>query len=178
MSSNYWKTRYITQAHQNPWFSIEEHGITRHNDTEATYYVVIGNPSAFVVPMSSDGQIYLIKQYRYPNNNVSWELPAGAVDSGESPLEAAKRELLEETGIKASKWEPQGCIHLTPGLIRSVCTIFKASDLVIESQELEHVDEAILECRKFQVYEIKEMIQNGEMTDGASIAVLGKVLWT
>lgn len=175
MSSDYWKTKNVTQVHKNPWFSVNEHSITLHTGKDAKYYVVNANASVFVVPVSNDGQIYLIQQFRYPNKNISWELPAGAIDKGEEPLEAAQRELLEETGLKGTKWEAHGSIYLTPGLTSSTCTIYRASDLTMGTPE--HEDEAILECRKFQQYEIKDMIRNGEMTDGPSIAVLSKVLW-
>jgi ADP-ribose pyrophosphatase len=176
MNSDYWKTKNITQVHKNPWFSVCEHGITMHNGKDAAYYVVHANASVFIVPISYDGQIYLIKQFRYPNKNTSWELPAGAIDKGEKPLEAAQRELLEETGLKGTKWEAQGSIYLTPGLTSSTCTIYRASGLTMTGTP-EYGDEAILECRKFQEYEIKDLIRNEEMTDGPSIAILSKVLW-
>ena len=172
-----WKCKKSEVVHTNNWFKVTKDKVTRHNNTECDYYVVKSRPSVFIVPFSETG-IYLIKQYRYAGDNTSWELPAGGVDSNENFLEAAKRELLEETGFKAKSWLNHGKICLAPGLTDNVCHIFSAMDLTKQPDFICQEDEAILDCQCFDESEIKNLIRNSEITDGPTLAVLARVLFT
>lgn len=166
-----WKTNESKEVYQNPFFKVKENQVIRHNDTEATYYVVQASPSVFVIPQDKDGKIYFIKQYRYPNNNISWEVPAGAVDSQEDPLKAAQRELYEESGITAKKWSLKGQMYLAPGLLKNKSLVYLASEL--SQKEIEIMpEEAILDCQKFSWKEIQKLIQTGELNDGPTLAAL------
>ena len=170
-----WKTKKSEIVHQNPWFTVTCDEIIRHNDMEAEYYVVHTKPAVFIVPQDSDGSLFLIKQFRYPNKSISWELPAGAIDTNENSLEAGKRELLEETGLRADNWEWAGIMYLAPGLTNHQCQLYKATGLTQVKRDVQH-DEAIIECKNFSIEEIKQLIRNEEMTDGPTMAVLNKVI--
>jgi ADP-ribose pyrophosphatase len=84
---------------------------------------------AVVVPVLDDGRVVLIRQHRYPLDEVIWELPAGKLDRGEDPLACAKRELEEETGYAASEWKLLNSIFTTPGFCDEVLHIYLARGL-------------------------------------------------
>lgn len=169
-----WETKKSEEVHVNNWFKVIKNEVIRHNNTECEYYVVESRPSVFVLPSTNAG-VYLIKQYRYAGHNISWEIPAGGVDPNEDLLEAAKRELLEETGLKAEFWKKVGKICLAPGLTNNVCHIFEASRLTKIPNFTYQEDEAILDCKYFDKEEVKTLIQNEEITDGPTLAVLARI---
>lgn len=92
---------------ETPWFSIEKEIIRGHPHLEGkAYYRLIQTDSALVIPITKKGKVLLIRQYRPALGYKTYELPAGGIDAGETPEEAARRELFEETGYVAPKLEP------------------------------------------------------------------------
>src|SRR5579883_1950929 len=85
--------------------------------------------SAVMLATDDKKRILLVRQYRLPADKYMWELPAGKVDPGEKPLDAAKRELVEETGYKARKWEKLASFFVSPGYVEERMTIFLATKL-------------------------------------------------
>src|SRR5258707_9175264 len=85
--------------------------------------------SAVMIAVDDKDRIMLIRQYRLPANQFLWELPAGKLDDGEKPLQAAKRELIEETGLRAKTWKKLASFYPSPGYVEEVMTIFLATDL-------------------------------------------------
>src|SRR5438552_11226952 len=83
--------------------------------------------SAVMMPVDERGRILLVRQYRLPARQYLWELPAGRMDEGETPLQAAKRELREETGLRAKKWERIAAFFPSPGFLAEKMTIFLAT---------------------------------------------------
>src|ERR687893_3174215 len=84
--------------------------------------------SAVMMPVDSKGRILLVKQYRLPARSYMWELPAGRVDQGEKLLQAAKRELREETGLTARSWKKLASFYVSPGFLAEKMTVFLAED--------------------------------------------------
>jgi len=102
-----------------------------------------------------------------------WELPAGRLDPGEKPLQAAKRELIEETGYRARKWRKLAAFYASPGFVAEKMTIFLATDLIAgEAQPME--DEKI-EARWFTSQEIERMLRSGKILDGKTM--IGYLTW-
>jgi ADP-ribose pyrophosphatase len=171
-------------VHDNPWFKISKEEFTRHDGAECTFYVVQKNPAVFILPFESNiksipymgGSIYLVKLYRHATRTWGWELPAGSIDSGETPIIAAKRELQEETGLSATYWEQLKTIHLTPGLSNNITYIFIAKHLTL-TENNKQAEEGIVECKPFSIQHIKNMIKSGEIHDAPTIATLALVLW-
>jgi len=157
-----------------PWFKIREDAVKKRDGSETTFYVVECPESAFIVPVDSEGKIILVKLFRYRTLRGGWEVPAGSVDPGEDQLEAAKRELGEETGFTAKNIHP-----LTPsfdsmnGVSDAVGHVFVATDLT-QSDRNEQGEEGITEMRAFAWDEIIDMIKDGKIVDGLSIAALMK----
>jgi ADP-ribose pyrophosphatase len=123
--------------------------------------------SAVMMAMDDKKRILLVRQYRLPAEKHLWELPAGKVDDGEKPLEAAKRELVEETGYKAKKWTKLASFWVSPGYVQERMTIFLAQDLV--EGEATPMDDEQIEARWFKRKEVGAMIREGKIEDAKTI---------
>lgn len=99
---------------------------------------VVHPGAAAMVPLLPDGRILIERQFRYPLRDVFVEIPAGKLDPGESPLDTARRELVEETGWSASEWAPLTRIHPAIGFANEVIDIFLCRDLVHTGRALDH----------------------------------------
>ena len=119
--------------------------------------------SAVIMPVDAKKRILLVKQYRLPARSYLWELPAGKIDAGEKPLQAAKRELKEETGCKAKTWTKLAEFYPSPGFLAEKMTIYLAQDLV-EGEATPMEDERI-EKKWFTGKEIEEMLRSGKILD-------------
>ena len=179
------KTKY-----KNKFFTVREDEIIRPDGTVGKYFVHEKPPSVFIVPISKDGDIYMIKQHRYATGTVSWEVPAGAIDwkpidwtsnppkasTMEGPLEAAKRELWEETGLQAERWTPKGKLLVAPGMSDHYGEIFIARQLTQTGND-ERAEEGITDMQKFPIDVIRKMIALDKINDGPTISVLAKIFW-
>ncbi len=125
-----------------------------------------------ILPIDSDGKIYLEKQYRYPFDEEIYEIPAGKMDKvdGETPLECAVRELKEETGFTAGKIEPIGKIYPSPGFVTEILYLFIATELTEGDTDFD--DDEYINLVKLSADEVKEMIVSGRITDAKTIAAM------
>lgn len=123
--------------------------------------------SAVMMPVDNRGRILLVRQYRLPARQYLWELPAGRMDEGETPLKAARRELAEETGLRAKTWKKIAEFYPSPGFLAEKMTIFLATELTQgESKPME--DERI-ETRWFTPRELKDAIRSGKIRDAKTM---------
>ena len=173
--TNDYKTLSSETVFSTPYFHVTKEKFVRHDGKESDYWVLAKHPSVCIIAASVDDKIYLVKQFRYPTKCWSLELPAGSTD-GEIPLEAAKRELLEETGLKAHRWVSFGTYQVAPGLSTNIGHIFVAKALEMTRNNKQE-EEGIIECVKLSIPEIKEKIVSGELSDGPTLGVFGKILW-
>ncbi len=110
--------------------TLERDRVLLENQKEATREVVRHPGGVCICALNEKDEIYLVSQYRYPYAKVITELPAGKLDrKGEPPLEAAKRELLEETGLTADTFAPLGTLFPSPGYCDEVIHLFAAKHL-------------------------------------------------
>ena len=112
-------------------------------------------------------RILLVRQFRLPAAKSLWELPAGRLDAGEKPLEAARRELREETGYKARNWKKLVADRASPGFVAEKMTIFLATGLT--KGEAQPMEDERIECRWFKRKELDKMIRDGKIEDGKTL---------
>jgi ADP-ribose pyrophosphatase len=119
--------------------------------------------SAVVMPVNDKKHILLVKQYRLPARKYLWELPAGTVDPGETVFQAARRELAEETGLRAGKMQKLAEFYPSPGFLTEKMTIYLATDLT--KGEATPMEDERIETQWFKAKEIDRMIRDGKIQD-------------
>ena len=122
--------------------------------------------------MDEDGNTWLVGQYRYTLEDYSWEIPEGGCPLGTDPLEAAKRELREETGIEATHWEELLHIHTSNSVTDEFGIIYIAKELSFGPSEPESTEDLLVKKMKFE--EAYQMVMAGKITDSLSIAGIMK----
>ena len=135
--------------------------------------VVRHRGSAVMMPVDKDNRVLLVRQYRLPANQLLWELPAGKIDEGETALQAAKRELGEETGLSAKKWKKLVSFYPSPGYIEEKMTIFLATELT--EGESHPMDDERIETRWFAKKELRSAIETNKILDGKTM--IGFLHW-
>ncbi len=130
---------------------------------------VVRHPGASaILVVTNDGRIVLERQYRYPIDEIIWEIPAGKLDENEDPEDCAKRELKEETGITAGIWKGLGHIYTTPGFSDEKIHLFFARDL--EKGEANPDADELVEIEFFTPKEVERMIVENRITDAKTIS--------
>jgi 8-oxo-dGTP pyrophosphatase MutT (NUDIX family) len=168
MTGNPWKTLSSAPVYNNQWFSVREDRVIRPDGNPGIYGVVSAKRLAVgILPLWEDGSLMLVGQYRYPLNDYSWEIPEGGGRFDVSPLESAKRELREETGLEAQTWEYLGRTHTSNCFLDEVCHLFLARDLTQGIAE-PGPDESI-QVRRVPFRDAVRMAKDGRITDAISI---------
>jgi ADP-ribose pyrophosphatase len=129
--------------------------------------------SAVMMAVDENNRILLVKQFRLPAEQDLWELPAGRIDPGESPIDAARRELREETGYGAKTWTKLAEFWASPGYVAERMNVFLATDLT-EGKQQPMEDERI-EMRWFSKQEVGEWIRTGKIHDAKTM--IGYFMW-
>ena len=134
---------------------------------------VVRHPGAVcVLPLTENGEVIFVNQFRYALNKVTLEVPAGKLEKGEDPTEAALRELSEETGIEAKKIIPMGALYTTPALMDEIIYMYIATDL---TQGEQHLDEdEFVNALKIPLDKAVEMVMNGEIRDSKTQVMILK----
>ena len=128
------------------------------------------NRAVAIVPLDDAGNTWLVGQQRYTLGTYSWELPMGGAPLDEDPLDAAKRELREETGLTATDWSELMRLHTSNSITNEVGVVFVARKLTQGATEFEETED--LEIRKLPLAEAIAMARSGEITDAISVAAL------
>ena len=139
-------------------------------DGHKSFREVIRHPGGVVIVAEKDDKILLVKQFRYPLKSVSIELPAGKLEYGENPDDAAKRELEEETGYVAKTWKSLGYIFTTPGICDEKLYLYHAKDLTFTKPNPDEGE--ILQPLEYNIEEVFTMIKNGEINDSKTLCAL------
>ena len=137
---------------------------------------VVRHPAAAViVPVPEPGQVILIRQYRHAIRQWLWELPAGSVDEGETPEEAARRECHEEIGQVPETVVRLGALFPTPGYCDEEMVFFRVSGLSEPSTQAAVDEDEDIEVRTFTLREARDMVRCGEIIDMKTVVGLGMI---
>ncbi len=167
-----WRTHASRSAYENPWIRVREDDVTRPDGEPGRYGVVeVQHGAVFVVPLTADDEVVMVRLHRYPIGRESLEIPAGG-DDGEDALTAARRELREETGYDAASWHELGPVYSLNGLADAPGTVFLARDLTVVAGETSWAEEGISGIELVPWAEVIGRIGRGEIQDAESIAAL------
>lgn len=170
---NPWTTLKSEKIYDSPWIGLTKHDVLNPSGNPGTYSVVhFKNMALGILPLDKDHNTWIVGQYRYPINQYSWEIPEGGGKWDVAPLDSAKRELLEETGITANKWTKIQELHLSNSASDEFGILYIAQDLSFGESEPE--DDEQLEVRKLHFDELYKMVENGEITDSLTVVLVLK----
>ncbi len=170
-----WQTRGSREVYVNPWIRVREDHVVRADGRPGIYGVVeFQNYALGIVPVTDDGDTFLIGQWRYPLDLYSWEIPEGGGALALPVLESAQRELAEEAGIEASDWTDLGEFHLSNSVTNETGRVFLAQGLTLGEARPE--GDEVLALRRVSLSEAYAMAMDGRITDGVSIIGLARVV--
>lgn len=177
MIDNPWTIQTSQSIYDNPWINVTEHQVINPNGGEGIYGCVHFKSRAIgILVLDEANNTWLVGQYRFPLNQYSWEIPEGGGDLAVDPLESAKRELIEETGLHASDWLEIQRIHLSNSVSDELGIIYLARGLSYGEAEPEETEQ--LEIKKIPFEDAYQMVMNGDITDSMSVAAILKVkIW-
>jgi len=169
-----WQITAEKIVYDNPWIGLTEYQVINPSGNPGIYGKVrFKNFAIGVVPLDEEMNTYLVGQYRFPLDQYSWEIPEGGGPFTADPLESAKRELLEETGLKASRWTEIQRMHLSNSVSDELSIIYLAQDLQQFEPEPEDTEQLVIKKAPFDgVY---QMVCNGEITDSVTVAAVLKI---
>ncbi len=131
--------------------------------------IIVRHPgSAAALPVDENGRVLLVSQYRMPVGGRLWEIPAGKIDEGENPLQAARRELIEETGFRARRWSKLVGFYPSPGFLAEFITVYLARGL--RQGQATPGDGEDLQLRWFEQPEMDRAIRSGRIRDAKTIS--------
>jgi ADP-ribose pyrophosphatase len=169
--ANPWQTLERQTVYDNPWITVRHAEVICADGAPGIYGVVhFKNRAIGVLPIDDEGYTYLVGQYRYPLEQYSWEIPEGGCPVGEDPLQAAQRELKEETGLSACQWELLGRAHLSNSVSDEEALYYLATGLAQGDAEPEGTEK--LQLRRVPFAEALRMALVGEITDALSVLAL------
>jgi 8-oxo-dGTP pyrophosphatase MutT (NUDIX family) len=165
---NPWTRLSRRVAYENPWIVVYDDQVIRPDGRAGIYGVVhFRNPAVGVVALDEQDRVLLVGQYRYTLDLYSWEIPEGAAAPGEEPLTAAQRELKEETGYTAGRWQQVLRAHLSNSVSDEEALCFLADDLQPGVAHPEGTER--LQVRWVPFADALAMIAQGQITDAFSI---------
>jgi 8-oxo-dGTP pyrophosphatase MutT (NUDIX family) len=169
-TGNPWRTLATRMVYDNPWIRLREDQVIRPDGAPGIYGVVHFKHIAVGVLPVEEAHVYLVGQYRYTLGRYSWEIPEGGCPADENPLDAARRELEEETGLRAERWEKMGEAHLSNSVSDELAVWFLATGLTLGQHSPEGTEQ--LSVRRVPLREAWRMAQAGEITDAISLLAL------
>jgi len=174
-SENPWKRLSTRSIYENPWIKVREDQVISPRGNPGIYGVVETRVATGVVALTDDQRITLIGQYRYPVEEYSWEIPEGGCEPGEEPLVAAQRELQEEAGITALRWEQLGGeVHVSNCFSSERGVLFLAQDLSSGVSEPDPTE--LLQVQTVTLREALALVDRGEIKDSLSIIAIYRIV--
>jgi 8-oxo-dGTP pyrophosphatase MutT (NUDIX family) len=171
-TTNPFKLLTSTNVYKNPWISVREDRVTRPGGKEGIFGVIEMIAGSSILPMDDEGNVLLVKEYKYAVQRDTVEVISGGIDKTETALEAAKRELLEEVGVEAKEWIELGSVDPFTTVVSSPNYLFLAKGL--DHFEANPDEGETLERIKMPFSQALAMVQSGEITHAASCVLILK----
>ena len=168
---NPWQKLSSRQAYDNAWIRVDEDQIINPAGNPGIYGKIhFKSRACGIIPIDTNGDTWLVGQYRYVLDSYSWEIPMGGVPLDEDSLAGARRELKEETGQTASNWEQILNVHISNSVSDEVGVVYVATGLTEGEPEFEDTEDIAI--RRLPFSEALQMVLDGEITDLLSVAGL------
>jgi ADP-ribose pyrophosphatase len=168
MEKKKWCTVRRNYLHESPYFSFRLDEVSLPDGREIEYGVLESGGFAAALPVTDEGNVVFVRQWRQPLERFTLELPSGAVDGDEEPEEAARRELFEETGYRAEGVEHLASVHTSPGRSTEMCHVFRCRAVKDERGPRPEPTEFI-EVVEMPLAEASRKARTGEISDAASV---------
>lgn len=169
-----WRRLTRRTAYRNPWIEVWEDGVVRPDGRPGIYGVVhFDHLAVGVVPIGGDGRVLLVGQWRYALDRWSWEIPEGGGDPDEPALDAARRELAEETGYAAREWRELARVHLSNSVTDEEAVLFVARGLEAGAASPDGTER--LELRWVPFDEAAAMCRDGRVTDVMTVVAIQRL---
>jgi len=162
----------VRQVYASPWWTVEEHDVVGADGATGMFNVLRCTDGVSVLALDGD-DVVLIREYKHALRRDMLQLPSGSVDAGETPLQSAQRELLEETGLTAGVWTALGVVHPYPTNVADAVHLFVARDV-----HPGRPPEVGLEVLRATIPEIHALIDSEQITHAASVVCLLRHLTT
>ncbi len=173
-NDNPWRRHSRRLAYENPWIEVHHDEVTRPDGQPGIYGVVHFRGRAVgIVAIDDEDRVVLVGQFRYTMGHYSWEIPEGGVPVGEDPLEGARRELREETGVEATTWREIGGLEISNSISDEVGFMYLATGLTQGTAEPDPTED--LRVRRVPFGEVMAMVDRGEIPDALSQLALERV---
>ncbi len=158
-----------TVVYKNPWIEVREDKVKTDDGNDGLFGTIDYGSGLTIVAVNAKREVYLVKEYFYVLEEYGLQLPSGGIDEGETPLEAAKRELREETGVVAKQWHELGFIHPLTMILKSPAYLF----LAMETEEQNQTDRTTTPM-KMLFDDAYELMLKNEITHAPSCMALVK----
>jgi 8-oxo-dGTP pyrophosphatase MutT (NUDIX family) len=169
-----WTRRSRQVAYENAWVTVWHDEVTRPDGEPGIYGVVhFANLAAGILAIDEDDRVLLVGQHRYTLDAYSWEIPEGGVPAGETALDGARRELLEETGVSAADWREIARTHLSNSISDELAVIFLATGLTAGKPDPDGTEELALRWLPYD--EVIEMTLDGRISDAITIIAVERL---
>jgi 8-oxo-dGTP pyrophosphatase MutT (NUDIX family) len=164
---NKWKKLSSRIIYHNKWIRLREDQVITPSGIPGIYSVVETHPAVGIIPLTENLEIYLVGQYRYTLNTYSWEIPEGGGHPAESHLQSAKRELWEETGLRAKRWYYLKSLYTSNSFTDEIAHIYLAENLVTGKAQPDHTED--LQIIKIPFLEAYQQVLDHKIKDAMSI---------
>jgi len=165
---NPWQVLGERDVYDNPWIRVVEHEVIHPAGNPGIYGVVsFKNLAVGIIPLDADDHTWIVGQFRFALDEYSWEIPMGGVSLATDPLTGAQRELKEETGLTAARWEQILAVRISNSVTDESGVVYVARDL--QHGEPEFDDTEKIEIRHLPFDDVVRMVMDGDITDCLSV---------